>query len=632
MADESKVGSAALPAGTQVDRYVIEDIWTRPDAFAFRYFARDRESGERVVLKEFFPAEFVTRSGNEVRPLSEDARRSYHWGLRGFADESAGLQRINHPGIVRVQHTFEANGTAYLALKPIEGATLASQLVNGRTLAADLLLPLANALADALSCAHTAGIVHGDVRPDNIIVRPDGSPVLIDFGAARFVIRLKCRSLTSVLASGYAPPEAYSASGRFDPAFDIYSLAATMYHAVAGGPPVDAQKRSRGEARMKPASKATLAWYPNGVLEAIDWGLRLDSAFRPKSVAEWREAVTGKITPPVDPNPEPELVDKAPAAKAAAAAAAASPVQDMPTVASPPARSGMFGIIAAVAVVAVIAGAYFATRSSGPANANSPTLAAGEVPEVKTAPDAPIANVTPAAAAVVNDARIVALDHLANQLKSREAQADAAAAAARDQAAKAALAAKAANDAVEKARLQKEAEEAQERERVAREESAKAKADLDHRLKEAEDARRRQEMLAAQAQQQKAQQQPAQQQARIQDLNRQLNPQLALRSAPGTAAQPANSSGASTATSSSSPAPTSDQLADIVALAHKNCRLAAPDLTINGDLTYEKAKTLPGARVDKQNGAVVLQPMTLKDGRFQAVQVTPDNCAKIVHM
>jgi hypothetical protein len=659
VADESQAPRAALPAGTQVGRYIIEDVWNRPDAFAIRYTARDSESGERVILKEFFPSEFVTREGREVRPLNEDARRTYHWGLRGFADEAAGLQRIEHPGIVRVLGSLEANGTAYVAVKPIEGQTLAAQLANGRTLAADLLLPLGNALGDALARAHTAGIVHGDVRPENIIVRPDGSPVLIDFAAARFVMRLKCRAIASVLMPGYAAPEGYAANGRFDPVFDIYSLCATMYHATAGTSPPDAQRRARGEAKMKPLSKATLAWYPPGVLEAIEWGLRLDPAARPQTVAEWRDALAGKITPPADTSVQPEAApeaDKAAAAKAATArpaAAEANAASAMPEMTAPPAKNGTFGIVAAVLAVVVAGGVYFATRSKTPQTENAPQLAGEEVPEMQQQASTASAAKPAAAAPSASEARIVALDHLANELKSREAQADAAATAAREQTAKAVQAAKAAGDAAERARLQKEADEAAERERLAREEAARVKA-------EAEDARRKkeQEMLAAQqqaqqlARQQAAQQRPAQQsaaqlqlaqqpqqQTRIQDLNQQLSA-LSGRTrplpggAPPSATQPSPSKpAASVSTAAPVAAPSSGgSLADIVAMARKNCRLAAPDLTTSGDLTYEKAKTMPGASVDPDSGAVQLQPMTLKDGRFQAVKITPDNCAKIVRM
>jgi hypothetical protein len=408
---------------------------------------------------------------------------------------------------------------------------------------------------------------------------------------------------------------------------------------------------------MKPLSKATLAWYPPGVLEAIEWGLRLDPAARPQTVAEWRDALAGKITPPADTSVQPEAVaeaDKTAAAKAAAArpaAAEADAASAMPEMTAPPAKNGTFGIVAAVLAVVVAGGVYFATRSKSPQTENAPQLTGEEVPEVKpqasAAPAAKQASTTPSA----SEARIVALDHLANELKSREAQADAAATAAREQTAKAVQAAKAAGDAAERARLQKEAEEAAERERLAREEAARVKA-------EAEDARRKkeQEVLAAQQQaqqlakqqaaaQQRPGQQPAaqlqlaqqpQQQARIQDLNQQLSA-LSGRTrplpagAPPSAVQPPPSKPASTAASAAAPS-SGGSLADIVAMARKNCRLAAPDLTASGDLTYEKAKAMPGASVDPDSGAVQLQPMTLKDGRFQAVKITPDNCAKIVRM
>jgi hypothetical protein len=690
VADNSQVNRTVLPAGSQVGRYIIDDVPAETDAFAISYHALDAESGEAVVLREFFPVEFVTREGTEVRPINDDARRSFNWGLRSFSDQAAGLRSVKHPGVVRIRDTLEANGTAYSVADPIPGTTLAAQLAGGRTLAADQLVPLADALADALAQAHAAGVIHGDIRPQTIVLRDDGTPVLTDFGAARFVIRFKFRSLASVLASGFAPPEAYLASARLEPTFDLYSLAATIYLAATGVTPADAQKRQRGEARLKPAGKATLAWYPNGFLDGVEWGLRLDPAARPQTLAQWRDAMAGRVAAPAAP---PEESDEALAAAAAAKAAQKQTVETRavldPAAASAPAarksNGALLGAIAIAAVAVIGGGVYFATRSdSGPAVT---TAASGDdtVPAVDNASDGTPTRATPVTVAAASDRQITALDHLATELKSREAHAEAEANTAREQAAKAALAAQAARDAQERARLQKEADEAQAREKAAREEAARVKADVDKRLRDAEEARhkREQELLAQQAQQRaaqlKAEQQtarnieqqaaqqaapPAKTQLKVQELDRQT--ELAMRTssvpprsaaaspAPAAAAappgipanlamlsdrataapapKPAAAAPAAAAAQDKSTAPlTGEQLSQLVALARKNCRLAAPDLTFSGDLTYQKAKTLSGARVDK-DGAVVLPPMMLKDGRFQAIQVTPDNCAKIVHL
>jgi len=227
MAEGIQTGTGALPGGTQVDRYVIDQVIERNDPFTFLYSARDAESGDAVQLVELFPTEFVSREGTEVRPRSEDVKRSFTWGLRGFFDQATGLQRIEHPNIACVLRAFEANGTAYYAVAPEEGEPLTALMARNKGgLAADLLVPLINTLVDALEKIHSAGLMHWDLRPDTILVNDKGQPLLIDFGAARHVMRFKCRSLATAIAAGYSAPEVYSPAGNFGPWTDIYSLAA----------------------------------------------------------------------------------------------------------------------------------------------------------------------------------------------------------------------------------------------------------------------------------------------------------------------------------------------------------------------------------------------------------------------
>jgi hypothetical protein len=102
MAEGIQTVAGALPAGSQVDRYVINQAIERADPFTLLYAARDSESGDAVQLVELFPSEFVTREGTEVRPRNEDVKRSFTWGLRGFSDQATGLQRIEHPNVACV--------------------------------------------------------------------------------------------------------------------------------------------------------------------------------------------------------------------------------------------------------------------------------------------------------------------------------------------------------------------------------------------------------------------------------------------------------------------------------------------------------------------------------------------------
>jgi TonB family protein len=337
IADSAETPVAPLPVGTVLDRYRIEQLHEHSDHFSLLYRARDTISNTEVLLREFAPAEFVVREGNELRPRSEDVRRTVHWGLRGFADQAAGLQSLRQSRVVQILHVFEANGTAYYATTPLSGETLAARLEREQTLPSNVLIPLVDQLLEALAQIHAAGLLHWDIRPEHILIDSAGAPWLVDFGAARFVMRFKFRSIYTVIVPGYAPPEVYSAAAHPGAVTDLYSLAATIYRAIGGAAPPDSQRLSRGETTLAPALKTGYGRFPAEFLKAVDWGLRLDAEQRPKSAAEWREALAGRMpVPAATKSAAPAPVAHPPAVPVTAAPApAAVPTPPAPTATTP---------------------------------------------------------------------------------------------------------------------------------------------------------------------------------------------------------------------------------------------------------------------------------------------------------
>ncbi|MEZ5909104.1 MAG: protein kinase [Hyphomicrobiaceae bacterium] len=283
-----------LPIGAElVGDYLIEGI-LGSGGFGVTYAARDVRLGTRVAIKEYFPSDFGTRDGTlSIHPKSGRHAELFEWGRTGFLDEARTLARFDHPAIVRVIRVFEALNTAYMVLKFEEGQSLKSWLDGlARRPTQDELDRIVGPLLDALEVLHASDFLHRDIAPDNIIVRPDGSPVLLDFGSARQAIAQETKTLTGIVKPGYSPPEQYSArSTRQGPWTDIYALGATLYKAVTGATPVDGPDRVL-EDTLEPVAANAGGGYRTSFLDAIDLMLRVRPEARPQSIAALRAALS----------------------------------------------------------------------------------------------------------------------------------------------------------------------------------------------------------------------------------------------------------------------------------------------------------------------------------------------------
>ncbi|MDX1375411.1 MAG: serine/threonine-protein kinase, partial [Burkholderiales bacterium] len=268
----------ALPPQYRLHWYVLERVLGQ-GGFGITYLARDTNLDQAVAIKEYLPVDVATRRDDAtVRPRTDENSERYRWGLERFIREARTLARFDHPNIVRVLSVFEQNGTAYMVMRFEEGENFAALLERRRTLPeADLMRVLLPVL-EGLELVHDAGFIHRDIKPDNIHIRADGSPVLLDFGSARHALG-HARTVTILVAPGYAPFEQYYASGEDQgPWTDIYSLGATCYRAIAGVPPMDAIARSKGvlgSARdvLVPATAVGSGRYSEQLLKAIDHAL-----------------------------------------------------------------------------------------------------------------------------------------------------------------------------------------------------------------------------------------------------------------------------------------------------------------------------------------------------------------------
>ncbi|HEX7037307.1 MAG TPA: protein kinase [Pseudomonadales bacterium] len=299
MSTTTQPANQTLPIGQQLEDFRIVALLGQ-GGFGITYKAVEETLQREVAIKEYLPQQFAFRDPDgTVRPRTAEDEEMYRWGLTRFLDEARTLAKFRHPNIVSVMRFFERNGTAYLVMEFEEGMDLGRWL-HGRAppseerLVHDILAPLLQGLARV----HDKGLLHRDIKPGNVFIRRDGSPVLLDFGASR-PHGTSSSQLTTIISAGYSPFEQYGTGAHQGPWSDLYALAGTMYRVIAGQPPVDAIARAQGT-RLTPAAEVGRGRYSERLLKAIDKALSVDIAERPQDAREFLTLLG------IEPPPRPQ--------------------------------------------------------------------------------------------------------------------------------------------------------------------------------------------------------------------------------------------------------------------------------------------------------------------------------------
>jgi serine/threonine protein kinase len=284
----------ALPRGFSLNEYRIEQLLGL-GGFGLTYLATDTNLNLKVAIKEYLPTDWVERGPDQsVRSKSAETLETFNWGRTRFLEESRTLASFHHPNIVRVMRFFQANDTAYMVMEFIAGLALHDWLRSRRPVDERTVLSIALPLLDGLEVVHAGGYLHRDIKPGNIFIRGDGSPVLIDFGSARTTARTT--EFTTIVSPGFAPPEQYDSRGGQGPWTDLYALGGVLYWVVTGQQPVDATVRAFSDPMVPALKLADRSRYSEALLKAIDWTLVPSKDGRPQSVAEFRQALRGGPT------------------------------------------------------------------------------------------------------------------------------------------------------------------------------------------------------------------------------------------------------------------------------------------------------------------------------------------------
>ena len=318
------MGSSAnysLPIGFvlqgQVYTYTIEKVLGQ-GSFGITYLASTVIQGPlgdvtvQVAVKEFFAKELDSRWSGGLVATRKEGSFAYKYA-KAFQRESRNLSRMKHPGIVRVLEAFDANGTHYYSMEYLSGGSLDDK-VKGIGITEAEALPLVRKIGEALSYMHARKIMHLDLKPKNIMLKGNGSPVIIDFGLSKqYDEEGEPESSTTIGLGtpGYAPIEqaTQTTSGEFQPTLDIYALGATLFKMLTGKTPPTATLVLNKKATLAPDLQEKNV--SSGTVDAILKAMAPLMDDRPQRVEDFLSMLEAEdetmpmIKPEVKPVPKP---------------------------------------------------------------------------------------------------------------------------------------------------------------------------------------------------------------------------------------------------------------------------------------------------------------------------------------
>jgi len=333
------------------------------------YRAWDTRLNVAVALKEMRP-----QPGLDPATLA---------GLRDqFRREATILARLSHPNLVRVTDFFEDGSNAYLVMDFVLGESLADKLVREGAQSETQVIAWGQQLLDALAYCHAEGIIHRDIKPQNVIIHATGKAVLVDFGLVKLWNPNDPRTQTIMRGMGtpeYAPPEQYDThSGHTDARSDLYSLGATLYHALTGQAPATATQRMAMPGAFK--SLRTINAQVSPSMEAVisrAMELQLDRRF--PSAAAMTDALVSQraaqpfpATVPAEARPVYQPVGTPPPPSVASGYSSLPPAASMPAALATPPKKRISpwvwiigGLGALILGASIICGALFLIRGGG---------------------------------------------------------------------------------------------------------------------------------------------------------------------------------------------------------------------------------------------------------------------------
>lgn len=287
--------NGCLPDGLEIAGYrIVKKIAS--GGFSIVYLAYD-EDGNAVAIKEYLPSSLALREQGELVPvIAPENLPIFRIGLKCFFEEGRALARISHPNVVSVINFFRANETVYMVMAYESGRSLQEHILRRRDkgerplVSERFIRKTFSSVMHGLREVHTNKLLHLDLKPANIYLRVDGTPILLDFGAARQTLTTDMPKLYPMYTPGFAPAELYVKNGSLGPWTDIYSIGASMFACMAGAPPQAADQRKIND-KMEGHIRKLEGVYSNELLDVIRWSLQMDPLQRPQSVFAMQKAL-----------------------------------------------------------------------------------------------------------------------------------------------------------------------------------------------------------------------------------------------------------------------------------------------------------------------------------------------------
>ncbi|KPQ40089.1 MAG: serine/threonine protein kinase [Phormidium sp. OSCR] len=256
----------------------------------------------KIAIKELWP-ESGYRQGNTViwpPSITPDSRNEQ---IQKFKLESVYLQKCNSPNIAKIYDCFQENSTIYMVMEFIDGRDLSKLLKIQNRLPEDKLIDYSLQIVNALDEVHRIGLLHRDVKPENIMIDSQDRAVLIDFGTAREFMAGKTGDMTVFLSHSYAPFEQYSQRAKRFPATDIYALSASLYELLTGELPAASTDRATAVHEGKPDPLIPPRQLNPNISPHLErvilTGMRLRIQERIQTAQDFRNALQGKFVSPL---------------------------------------------------------------------------------------------------------------------------------------------------------------------------------------------------------------------------------------------------------------------------------------------------------------------------------------------